>query len=60
LSEKKIWEMFFQIVAGLADLHSNNIFHWDLKSANIFLTKRGVKIGDLNVAKESINGLLYT
>jgi serine/threonine protein kinase len=27
LSEKKIWEMFFQIVAGLADLHSNNIFH---------------------------------
>ena len=60
LSEKKVWEIFFQVVAGLHELHSKNILHRDLKSANIFLSKKHVKIGDLNVAKESVNGLLYT
>jgi len=37
---------------GLNALHNANVLHWDLKSANVFLTKFGdVKLGDLNVSK---------
>ena len=46
---------------GLKALHTHNIHHRDLKSANVFLTKNGeVKLGDLNVSKIAKNGLLYT
>jgi len=46
---------------GLKTLHDMNIFHRDLKSANIFLNKDGVaKLGDLNVSKLAKKGLLYT
>ena len=41
--------------------HDMNIFHRDLKSANIFLNKDGTaKLGDLNVSKLAKRGLLYT
>ena len=50
--EKKIWSTLIQILEGLKYLHKSDIIHRDLKSANIFLTKKGiVKIGDLNVSK---------
>lgn len=50
-----------QTVVGLKTLHTLSIFHRDLKSANIFLTKSGdAKLGDLNVSKIAKNGLLYT
>ncbi len=40
------------MVRGLAALHEVNIFHRDLKSANIFLNKDGTaKLGDMNVSK---------
>ena len=46
---------------GLETLHSNNILHRDLKSANIFLTNDNkVKLGDLNVSKVAKQGLAYT
>ena len=60
-SETEIWQYFTQIVMGLKTLHDMNIFHRDLKSANIFLNKDGVaKLGDLNVSKLAKKGLLYT
>ena len=50
--ESTIWSTLIQILEGLKYLHKSNIIHRDLKSANIFLTKKGdVKIGDLNVSK---------
>ena len=49
--EKTIWSIFIQMVKGLNELHNKKIIHRDLKSANIFLTKKGIiKIGDLNVS----------
>lgn len=52
MKETEIWQIFYQIVQGLAYLHSNKIVHRDIKNANIFLTSSGVaKLGDLNVSK---------
>ena len=49
------------MVKGLKILHDYNIFHRDLKSANVFLNKDGtIKLGDLNVSKLAKRGLLYT
>lgn len=59
--QSQIWSVLIQTVIGLKTLHSLNILHRDLKSANIFLTKAGqAKLGDLNVSKVAKNGLLYT
>ena len=50
--EQTIWSTLIQILEGLKYLHKSDIIHRDLKSANIFLNKKGaVKIGDLNVSK---------
>ena len=50
--EDVIWKTLIQILEGLKYLHQKCIIHRDLKSANIFLTKKGIiKIGDLNVSK---------
>jgi NIMA (never in mitosis gene a)-related kinase len=48
-------------VKGLKALHEVDIFHRDLKSANVFLNKDGTaKLGDMNVSKVAKKGLLYT
>ena len=61
LLEEDIWRIFIQTVRGLRVLHQHNIFHRDLKSANIFLNKDGsAKLGDMNVSKIAKKGLLYT
>jgi NIMA (never in mitosis gene a)-related kinase len=52
LSEKLIGYWFTQLLFGLRVLHSKNILHRDLKSANIFLTKNySLKIGDFGISK---------
>jgi NIMA (never in mitosis gene a)-related kinase len=49
------------MIKGLYELHKLNIYHRDLKSANVFLCKdKTVKIGDMNVSKVAKKGLLYT
>ena len=61
IQEDEIWKIFIQVVRGLKALHDVNIFHRDLKSANIFLSKDGTsKLGDMNVSKVAKKGLLYT
>ena len=46
---------------ALKILHEKNIFHRDLKSANVFINRNGTsKLGDLNVSKVAKKGLLYT
>ena len=60
-TEKQVWSVVLGAVSGLAKLHEMNIFHRDIKSANIFLNKDGVALlGDLNVSKLAKEGLLYT
>lgn len=50
--EEDIWSIFYQICAGLNELHKLKIIHRDLKSANVFLMKnKEVKLGDMNVSK---------
>lgn len=49
------------MLVGLKALHDIKICHRDIKSANIFLTKKGeVKLGDFNVSKVAKKGFLYT
>jgi NIMA (never in mitosis gene a)-related kinase len=57
----EIWSVLVQSLRGLKCLHLHNVFHRDMKSANIFISTTGsVKIGDLNVSKIAKKGLLYT
>jgi NIMA (never in mitosis gene a)-related kinase len=60
-TEKEIWHMFVQMLKGMKALHERKIYHRDLKSANMFMTKAGVlKIGDLNVSKVAKCALVHT
>ena len=51
--EQLIWLYSIQMIEGLKALHDKKIMHRDIKSANIFLTKKKYqcKIGDMNVSK---------
>jgi NIMA (never in mitosis gene a)-related kinase len=59
--ESDIWSYLTQILSGLSLLHNMKIYHRDLKSANLFMSKPNLmKIGDLNVSKVAKKGMLYT
>jgi NIMA (never in mitosis gene a)-related kinase len=61
IDESEIWLVLVGMLKGLQALHSKNIYHRDLKSANVFMSKdKSVKIGDMNVSKIAKKGLLYT
>ena len=61
LMEDEIWRIIVGTVSGLQKLHDLNIFHRDIKSANVFLDKTGeARLGDLNVSKVAKAGILYT
>jgi NIMA (never in mitosis gene a)-related kinase len=61
IDENEIWQVLIGMLKGLRELHKLNIYHRDLKSANVFLCKdKTVKIGDMNVSKVAKKGLLYT
>ncbi|CAI2373105.1 unnamed protein product [Moneuplotes crassus] len=52
LKEEDILNLFVQICLALKEIHDERIIHRDLKSMNIFLTKRGIlKLGDFGIAK---------
>jgi len=52
LPEKVILHWFIQIIFGVRALHSKNVLHRDLKSANLFLTSnKTIKIGDFGISK---------
>lgn len=56
-----MWRILIGSVQALCCLHDMKIFHRDIKSANIFLDKKGIALlGDLNVSKVAKQGLLYT
>ena len=61
LDENLVWSYFIQMLEGIAHLHSKQILHRDLKTANMFLTLDGhVKIGDMNVSKLAKQGMAAT
>ena len=61
MDENQIWSVLICMVRALKVLHQMKIFHRDLKSANVFISKDGsAKLGDLNVSKVAKKGLLYT
>lgn len=52
LSEKIIAYWFIQLLFGIKALHSKNVLHRDLKSANVFVTSNYcLKIGDFGISK---------
>lgn len=60
-TDDQIWRTLIGSLQALACFHDLKIFHRDIKSANIFLDKKGTALlGDLNVSKVAKQGLLYT
>ncbi|XP_051939104.1 serine/threonine-protein kinase Nek5-like isoform X4 [Hippocampus zosterae] len=52
-TEPQILAWFVQICLGLKHIHDKKILHRDIKSQNIFLSERGVKVklGDFGIAR---------
>ncbi|XP_053663581.1 serine/threonine-protein kinase Nek8 [Anopheles marshallii] len=52
LPERFVLNMFEQLTSAISYIHSQNILHRDLKTANVFLHGKGtVKVGDFGISK---------
>ncbi|GAM22199.1 hypothetical protein SAMD00019534_053740 [Acytostelium subglobosum LB1] len=52
LDERQVLDWFVQISLALLYMHQKKVIHRDLKTQNIFLTKRGiVKLGDFGISR---------
>lgn len=62
VNEGDVWKFAIQMLHGLRTLHRMNIFHRDIKSANVLLTQHHeeIKLGDLNVSKITKSGMAST
>jgi NIMA (never in mitosis gene a)-related kinase len=53
VNESQVLQIFTQLILGLDYIHSQNILHRDIKTANVFLFRQGlVKLGDFGIARE--------
>lgn len=52
MPENQILDWFVQIALAIKHIHDHRILHRDLKTQNIFLTKKGgIKLGDFGIAR---------
>ena len=49
--ERQIVRWLAQALLGLSYLHNRKILHRDIKSQNMFISNKGLKIGDFGIAK---------
>lgn len=54
IDKKIVWDIFYEIVLGVKDIHAANLVHLDLKPANIFIDEAGcIKIGDFGISAQT-------